>query len=99
VKQGGRRVALSVQVNEREEDVMAVARKEAAFLLRAGGRVIATAETLADARAAAVAVVQQGHPVVEIVDTARGEVVEVGELGELGDIVFFGGELWEAIDQ
>jgi hypothetical protein len=76
---------------------MAVAREGAAFLVRAGGRVIATADTLADARAAAVAVVHQGHPVVELVDTAQAEVVEVGELTEVGDVVFFGGELWEAI--
>jgi hypothetical protein len=71
----------------------------AAFLVRAGGRVIATAETLPDARAAAVAVVHQGHPVVELVDTAREEVVEVGELTELGDVVFFGGECWEVVDE
>jgi hypothetical protein len=78
---------------------MAVARKAAAFLIRARGRVIATADTLPDARSAAIAVVRQGHPVVEIVDTTKREVVEVGELTELGDVAFLGGECWQVIDQ
>lgn len=67
------------------------------FAVRANGRTVASAAGLVNAHAAAIGVVRDGYPVVEIVDQHDGAIVEVGELNEWGDVVFYGGADWEVV--